>query len=82
VGRPPEVIEDGVTGKIVDSEEEAVTALPGLLSYDRRAARRRFEERFIATRMAKDYVSTYRRLLKARASGVKPRQSISMAATA
>jgi glycosyltransferase involved in cell wall biosynthesis len=73
-GSTPEVIEDGVTGKIVDSEEEAITALSGLLSYDRRAVRQRFEERFTATRMAKDYVSTYRRLLKARPSGVKPRQ--------
>jgi glycosyltransferase involved in cell wall biosynthesis len=62
-GSIPEIIEDGVTGKIVDSEEEAITALPGILSYDRRAVRRRFEERFTATRMAKDYVSTYRQLL-------------------
>jgi glycosyltransferase involved in cell wall biosynthesis len=62
-GSIPEVIEDGVTGKVVDSEEEAVAAVPEILAYDRRAVRRRFEERFAATRMAKDYVSTYRRLL-------------------
>ena len=62
-GSIPEIIEDGVTGKIVDSEDEAITALPGILSYDRRAVRRRFEERFTASRMAKDYVSTYRQLL-------------------
>ena len=64
----PEVIEDGVTGKVVDSEEEAVAALPGILSYDRRAVRQRFEERFSATRMAKDYVRTYRQLLSMRTS--------------
>jgi glycosyltransferase involved in cell wall biosynthesis len=63
-GSVPEVIEDGVTGKVVDSEEEAVAALPEIFSYDRRAVRRRFEERFIATRMAKGYVSTYRKLLR------------------
>ena len=63
-GSVPEVIEDGVTGKVVDSEEEAIAALPEILSYDRRAVRQRFEERFTATRMAKDYVSTYRRLLR------------------
>src|ERR1700732_3352570 len=73
-GSVPEVIEDGVTGKVVDSEEEAVAALPAVLSYDRRAVRQRFEERFTSTRMAKDYVSTYRRLLKTRSSGARLRQ--------
>ena len=63
-----EVIEDGITGKAVDSEQEAFAALPGLLSYDRRAIRQRFEERFTAARMAKDYVSTYRQLLRMRTS--------------
>ena len=29
-GSIPEVIEDGVTGKVVDSEQEAVVALPGI----------------------------------------------------
>jgi glycosyltransferase involved in cell wall biosynthesis len=62
-GSIAEVIEDGVTGKVVDSEEEAIAALPEILSYDRRTVRQRFEERFTATRMAKDYVSTYRQLL-------------------
>ena len=38
-GSVPEVIEDGVTGKVVDSEEEAIAALPEILSYDRRAVR-------------------------------------------
>ena len=65
-GSIPEVIEDGVTGKVVDSEQEAITALPEILSYDRRAVRQRFEERFTATRMAKDYVSIYRQLLRMR----------------
>jgi glycosyltransferase involved in cell wall biosynthesis len=73
-GSIPEVIEDGITGRIVDSEEEGIAALPGILSYDRRVVRRRFEERFTATRMVQDYVSAYRRLLKARKSGAKPRQ--------
>jgi hypothetical protein len=63
----PEVIEDGVTGKVVDSEEEAIAALPAILSYDRHAVRQRFEERFTNARMAKDYVSIYRQLSKMRA---------------
>jgi hypothetical protein len=73
-GSIPEVIEDGVTGKVVDSEAEAIAALPAILAYDRRAVRQRFEDRFTSTRMAKDYVSTYCRLLKTRTSGAKPRQ--------
>jgi glycosyltransferase involved in cell wall biosynthesis len=71
-GSIPELIENGVTGKIVGSEDEAVAALPEILSYDRRAVRQRFEERFTATRMANDYVSGYRRLLKTRTSGARP----------
>ncbi len=73
-GSIPEVIEDGITGRIVDSEEEGIAAIPRILSYDRRVVRQRFEERFTATRMAQDYVSVYRRLLKARMSGAKPHQ--------
>lgn len=73
-GSIPEVIDDGVTGKIVDSEKEAIAAMPQILSYDRSAVRQRFEERFTAKRMAKDYVSAYRRLLKTGTSGAKPRQ--------
>jgi glycosyltransferase involved in cell wall biosynthesis len=73
-GSVPEVIEDGITGKVVDSEEEAIAALPAILSYDRGAVRQRFEQRFTAARMAQDYVSTYRRLLKTRTSRPKPRQ--------
>jgi glycosyltransferase involved in cell wall biosynthesis len=67
-GSVPEVIDDGVTGKVVDSEEEAIAALPAILSYDRRRVRQRFEERFIASRMAQDYLDVYRGLLRLRGS--------------
>ena len=70
-GSIPEVIEDGVTGKVVDSEEDALAALPEILSYNRRSVRKRFEERFTATRMAKDYVSVYRQLLRTHRSGTR-----------
>jgi hypothetical protein len=73
-GSVPEVIDYGVTGKAVGSEEEAVAALPAILAYNRRAVRQGFEERFTATRMAQDYISTYRRLMKTRTSGARPRQ--------
>src|SRR3984957_7526828 len=73
-GSIPEIIEDGITGKVVDSEDEAVAVLPEILAYDRRAVRQQFEERFTATRMAQDYVRTYRRLMKTRSSGARLRQ--------
>jgi glycosyltransferase involved in cell wall biosynthesis len=63
-GSVSEVIDPGVTGLIVDSEDEAVRTLPQVLALDRRAVRQRFEQRFSATRMAKDYVQVYRSLLE------------------
>jgi len=63
-GSVPEIIDDGVTGLTVGDVEEAVRLLPKLLSLDRRTVRQRFEERFTATRMAKDYLSVYRALLE------------------
>jgi hypothetical protein len=65
-GSVAEIIED-VTGRIVSSIDEAMLALPEVIALDRRTVRRRFEERFSATRMAKDYVNVYRMLLKQRA---------------
>src|SRR5581483_5764533 len=62
-GSVPEVIDEGVTGHIVDTVEEAVQALPQVLALDRKAVRAVFEERFTVTRMARDYVKLYRRLL-------------------
>jgi glycosyltransferase involved in cell wall biosynthesis len=70
-GSVPEVIDDGVTGRIVETEEQARLALYELLSFDRRAVRRRFEERFTAARMARDYVKVYRALRKRRTSIVE-----------
>ena len=63
-GSVPEIIDPGVTGHIVDSMDEAAKALPRVLALDRHAVRQRFDERFSATRMAKDYLSVYRALLR------------------
>ncbi|MEH3147697.1 MAG: glycosyltransferase family 4 protein [Methylobacterium frigidaeris] len=64
-GSVPEIVEDGVTGFVVSSEEEAVAALGRIGGIDRAGVRRRFEERFTAERMARDYLALYRRLLAA-----------------
>ena len=59
-GSVPEVVDDGVTGAIVETMEEAIAALPRVIALDRHKVRQRFEQRFSATRMAKDYVGIYR----------------------
>nr|WP_281407719.1 glycosyltransferase family 4 protein [Methylorubrum populi] len=61
-GSVPEIVEDGVTGFVVASEEEAVAALARIDRLDRRQVRRRFEARFTAERMARDYLAIYQRL--------------------
>ncbi len=62
-GSVPEIIEDGVTGFIVDDEEEAVSATKRLHQLDRGRIRRVFDECFAARRMAQDYLHLYRGLI-------------------
>lgn len=62
-GSVPEIVDEGITGVIVQSIEEAVAAFPRLIALDRKKVRQRFQQRFSATRMAHDYVNVYRSLL-------------------
>ena len=71
-GSVPEVIEDGVTGFIVGSEEEAVRAVSLVGKLNRRQIRRTFERRFTARRMADDYLDLYRQLVSSSISTKKP----------
>jgi glycosyltransferase involved in cell wall biosynthesis len=66
-GSVPEVIDEGVTGFVVDSEEEAVRAVRRLGEIDRRQVRASFERRFTARRMASEYVALYEDLVRRRA---------------
>jgi glycosyltransferase involved in cell wall biosynthesis len=63
-GSVPEIIDDGVTGFIVNDEAGAVAAIERLGELDRRRIRATFEERFTARRMAQDYLRCYERLLR------------------
>jgi glycosyltransferase involved in cell wall biosynthesis len=65
-GSVPEIIDPGVTGSIVRTMAEAIRTLPQVLALDRRTVRQRFEQRFSATRMAKDYIQVYGSMLKQR----------------
>ncbi len=63
-GAVPEIVEDGVTGFVVEDEREAVAAAHRLPRLSRGAIRRRFEERFTARRMAREYLVVYRSLIE------------------
>lgn len=62
-GSVEEIIEEGVSGFIVDSHEEAVEAVKRLPALERHRVREVFLERFTASRMAEDYVKLYKTLL-------------------
>jgi glycosyltransferase involved in cell wall biosynthesis len=65
-GSVPEIIEDGVSGFVVEKESEALTAIGRAQHLDRRQVRASFERRFTARRMAEDYVQVYRQLAENR----------------
>ena len=71
-GSVPEIVEDGLTGFIVEGEEQAHEAIRRLGELDRRKIRARFEQRFTATRMAEDYLRHYEKLVKAKPQVLKP----------
>ncbi|MBB3659826.1 glycosyltransferase involved in cell wall biosynthesis [Rhizobium sp. BK650] len=72
-GSAPEVVDEGVSGVLVDSVQEAAENIEWLLRLDRRKVRRAFEERFTAQRMARDYLCIYRNLpgVRTRAAPVR-----------
>jgi glycosyltransferase involved in cell wall biosynthesis len=61
-GSTPEVIDDGVTGFLVDGVEAAAAAVARLGELDRAKVRARFDERFAIERVAKDYLKVYQAL--------------------
>jgi glycosyltransferase involved in cell wall biosynthesis len=79
-GSVPEIVEDGLTGFIVDSVEAAVAAVPLARQLDRGAIRRRFEQRFTAERMACDYLRIYDQVLSAQAFGTRTARRAAQAA--
>ena len=65
-GSMPELIEDGVTGFLVDTFEEAVVAIARISGIDRANCRRVAVERFGVDRMADEYLALYERLITSR----------------
>ena len=63
-GSVPEVMEEGVSGFVVDDFPSALRAAEQVVSLDRQRCREAFERRFTAARMASDYAALYRLLLE------------------
>ena len=61
-GSVPEIMEDGLTGFVVDTVDEAAHAVKKLNTLYRPSIRSRFEERFSVGAMARDYVTIYQTL--------------------
>ena len=70
-GSVPEIIDEGLTGFIVDDEISAVAAIGRLAKLDRGKVRKQFEARFTARRMALDYLAVYRTLMQAAEPRIK-----------
>jgi glycosyltransferase involved in cell wall biosynthesis len=62
-GSVPEVVDDGLTGFVVEDVKGAIGAVDRLGQLSRQKIRQRFEERFTARRMAQDYLAVYRSLM-------------------
>ena len=67
-GSVPEIIDDGTTGFIVETEAEAVEAVGRIHELDRRTVRAAFEKRFTARRMTEDYLRCFEELSSRRES--------------
>jgi glycosyltransferase involved in cell wall biosynthesis len=65
-GSVPEVMDDGVTGFVVNDIENAVEATRHVRDLSRAKCREIFEKRFAASRMASDYIKAYSRLADSR----------------
>jgi glycosyltransferase involved in cell wall biosynthesis len=72
-GSVPEIIDEGVTGFIVNDQDEAIAAARRIDTIDRRRCRQTFEQRFAARVMARRYLDVYRSLVEAKGSRVEAR---------
>jgi glycosyltransferase involved in cell wall biosynthesis len=63
-GSVPEIIDDGVSGVIASSLQDAVEAIEQIRRMDRGAVRESFESRFTASRMAANYIRAFEGLVQ------------------
>ncbi|WP_066721365.1 glycosyltransferase family 4 protein [Sphingomonas pituitosa] len=67
-GSMPELIDDGVSGRLLQSADEAAAAVVRVDGIDRAACRRAVEARFSVEAMADKYIALYHRILGARSA--------------
>jgi Glycosyltransferase len=77
-GSVPEVMENGVTGFIVNEIEQAVEAVGRVCDLSRASCRDVFEKRFTASRMASDYLDAFVRLADSWMGSVEESQQSSL----
>jgi glycosyltransferase involved in cell wall biosynthesis len=70
-GSVPELIDDGLTGFIVEDEKGAIGAVDRLSKLSRKKIRLQFEQRFTARRMAQEYLAVYRSLTEGAAGHLR-----------
>jgi glycosyltransferase involved in cell wall biosynthesis len=70
-GSVPEIIDEGLTGFVVEDEAGAVAAVDQLSRLNRHAIRQTFEKRFTARRMTLDYLAAYHSLMQEREPRIK-----------
>jgi glycosyltransferase involved in cell wall biosynthesis len=63
-GSVPEIVRDGVGGRVVSDLQSAVDAVRNIDDLDRRKVRKYFEQHFTAPRMTQDYLKIYERLVR------------------
>lgn len=63
-GSVPEIVQDGISGRIVSSIDEAVDAVAEVIAIERATVRASFEARYTASRMAAEYVEVYKQLIE------------------
>jgi glycosyltransferase involved in cell wall biosynthesis len=71
-GSVPEVLEHGVTGFIVENEQQAAEAVAQIHTLDRRRIRAEFDRRFTSHHMAQNYLKLYANLCRTQRTGTGP----------
>jgi glycosyltransferase involved in cell wall biosynthesis len=74
-GSVPEVVEDGVSGFVVETVDQAAGVVAFAASLDRANVRAAFENRFTIERTARDYLQIYHQLVASRALSTRFRKA-------
>jgi glycosyltransferase involved in cell wall biosynthesis len=77
-GSVAEIVDEGVTGFIVESIDEAVEALKKIPSLDRRKCHQRFLDRFTSERMCLDYISAYEQGISEKKRAVRGKRGLTL----